>query len=160
MSTKCDCGGTLKKTKLTGFDLAPYLGLKARADGVPGLRCDHCDWETLPGETINAALHAVAALLLGQEERLEIDRARYLRKYLGLTQAELGKRMSVTRKTVNQWESTGDISPQHDLILRALVYAQLAEASRPAAGVLDHVRTAPPKARPKPLVVEHLGRAA
>ncbi len=94
------------------------------------------------------------------EQEGEVDRARYLRKYLTLTQAELAKRMSVTWKTVNHWETTGDISPQNDLILRVLVYAQLTETRRPKAGVLDHVRTAPPKARPRPLVVENLSKTA
>jgi DNA-binding transcriptional regulator YiaG len=160
MTAKCDCGGMLKKAKLTDFDLTPYLGLKVRVEHIEGLHCDRCGWETLPGERINAALHAVAALLLAQPERLDADRARYLRKYLGLTQAELGARMSVTRKTVNQWETANEISPQHDLILRALVYAHLTEASRPSPGVLDHVRTAPPKVRPRPLVVRTIGKAA
>jgi DNA-binding XRE family transcriptional regulator len=160
MSIKCDCGGTMKKAKLTDFDLEPYLGLKVKATSVQGLRCDKCGWETLGGEEINSALHRVAGILLRQEERLETDRARYLRKYLGATQEGLAKRMSVTRKTVNQWETTGDISPQNDLVLRALVYAQLTAAMRPEAAVLDHVRTSPPKSRPRPLVVEHLGKAA
>ena len=160
MSTKCDCGGRMKKATLKDFDLEPYLGLKVQATIVRGVRCDACGWETIAGEEINSALHRVAGMLLRQEERLETDRARYLRKYLGATQDELGKRMGVARKTVNQWETTGDISPQNDLVLRALVYAQLTTAMRPEAAVLNHVRTSPPKARPRTLVVEHLGKAA
>src|SRR5262245_53320958 len=34
MTIRCDCSGTLRRAKLTGFDLQPYLGLKARANGV------------------------------------------------------------------------------------------------------------------------------
>ena len=160
MQVKCDCGGVLKPAKLTNFDLQEYLGIKAVADEVRGLRCNRCGWETLPGTTINFAMHAVASLLLNLEERLPPGLARYLRKYLSITQKELAKRMGVTRKTVNQWETSISISPQHDLILRTLVYAKLSDFVKPKPHALDHVRTAPPKARPPRLVVEKIDRAA
>jgi DNA-binding transcriptional regulator YiaG len=157
---KCDCGGTLKVAKLAAFDLTEDLGIKVTAKDVQGLRCNLCGWETLPGKTLNAAMHALAAMMLQVEERLPADLARYLRKHLDLTQQELARRMGITRKTVNQWEASGPISPQHDLILRTLVYAHLAEAVRPMAGALDHVRTALPKARQPRLVVAKLDRTA
>ena len=157
---KCDCGGTVKPAKLAEFDLTEDLGIKVTAPDVHGLRCSRCGWETLPGRTMNAAMHAVAAMMLEIEERLPGDFARYLRKYLDLTQQELARRMGITRKTVNQWETARPISPQHDLILRTLVYAQLVDAARPTPNALDHVRTAPPKARPPRLVVAKIDRAA
>ena len=157
---QCDCGGTVKPAKLTAFDLTEDLGIKVTARDVRGLRCSKCGWETLPGTTMNAAMHAVAAMILEVEERLPGDFARYLRKVLGLTQRELARRMGIARKTVNQWETAGPISPQHDLILRTLAYARLADAARPTPSALDHVRTAPPKARPPRLVVTKIDRAA
>lgn len=160
MDIKCDCGGTLKPARLTSFDLTEYLGIKVTAGEARGLRCNRCGWETLSGETIELAQHTVAAMILNLDERLRGELTHYLRKYLGLTQQELATRMGVTRKTVNQWESDGPISPQHDLILRTLVYAQLSDVVRPRASTLDHVRTAPPRARAHRLTVHSLGRAA
>ena len=160
MDIKCDCGGSLKPAKLPSFDLTEDLGVKATAYEVRGLRCNHCGWATLPGRTLDLAMHAVAATMLGFEERLPHEFARYLRKYLGLTQRELAVRMGVTRKTVNQWETGGDISPQNDLILRTLIYAQLSDVARPGASAIDHVRTAPPKTRTPRLVVKKIDRAA
>lgn len=160
MDIRCDCGGTLKPAKLASFDLTEYLGIKAVAHDVRGLRCNRCGWTTLPGKTIDLAMHVAAVAILEMDERIPADLARYLRKYLGLTQQELAKRMGITRKTVNQWETGAPISPQHDLILRALVYgARLPDFLRPRAATLDHVRTAPPRAR-HPLIVERLDRAA
>jgi transcriptional regulator with XRE-family HTH domain len=81
--------------------------------------------------------------LIESDDRLRPDSARYLRKYLGLTQLELSKRVGVSRKTVNQWESSALISPQHDFILRTLVYAELA-----GVRYLSRVRTALPTPTP------------
>ena len=97
---KCDCDGTMRPAKLATFDLTEDLGIRVTAEDVHGLRCNRCGWETLPGKTMNAAMNAVAAMMLEVEERLSADFARYLRKHLGLTQQELARRMGITRKTV------------------------------------------------------------
>ena len=156
---KCDCGGTLKPRMLVHFDLTTYLGIAVIADEVKGLRCNRCGWETIQGKTVNSAMHAAAAHIVRSEERLPDTFARYLRKYLALTQQDLAKRMGITRKTVNQWETGGAISPQHDLILRTLAYARLAVIDRPQVAVLDHIRTARPRLRKK-LVLDRFNRAA
>ena len=160
MRTRCDCGGTLMAAVLSDFDLTDYLGVRAAADRVRGLRCNRCGWETITGEMIELAVVAVAASALEMEERLPSDLGRFLRKYLGYTQLELAKRMGITRKTVNQWETGDSISPQHDLILRALVFAHLIETARPKASAIDHVRMALPKKRSPRIVVDRLDRAA
>jgi DNA-binding XRE family transcriptional regulator len=159
MDLKCDCGGTLKSSTLTNYDLTEDLGIKAIVGEVRGLRCNRCGWETLPGKTIDHAVHVVAAQIVRLDQRLSHDLARFLRKYLGLTQEGLAKRMGITRKTVNQWETDGQISPQHDLLLRAFVAANGRATWEAGAQALDHVRTALPKAKHR-LVVARLDRAA
>ncbi len=106
-----------------------------------------------------AAQRAVAAMMLEIPERLPKDCCRFLRIYLECTQKELAERMGVTRKTVNEWETKGRISPQNDLILRAMVFGKLTEALRPS-GAIDHVRTAAPRAKLLPLVVKRIDEAA
>lgn len=149
----CDCGGTLRQAKLKDVDLRPYFGVHAIAREAEGFRCDTCGWEVLAAPTITALRHQLAALLLQSPARLPPKHSSFLRLYLDLNQQELAKRMGITRKTVSQWESKGGISPQHDLLLRLLVYTQLEASSRPPLAVLDHVRTGAAKAKGPPLVV-------
>ena len=142
MKIKCDCSGALKRAwPITNFDLSTYFGFSVQAERVKGWRCGRCGWETIPGALVDELRHVVAAALLAQTSLLAADRARFLRKYLRYTQAESASKMGVTRKTVNQWENRGTISPQHDLTLRALVFAQMPEAHRPSPEVLGSVRT-------------------
>jgi DNA-binding transcriptional regulator YiaG len=154
MKIKCDCGGTLEEATLRDVDLEPYLGLHARSETAPGLRCNRCGWETLPGLAVDAATHTAAMMLLATPGRLPAAHARFLRKFVGATQAELASRMGVTRKTVNEWENGRQpISPTNDLVLRALVFASSPIKLRQAAAELDHVRTAKPSAKPRAVVV-------
>src|SRR5579884_3032852 len=123
----CDCGGTLKPVRLRHFDMSFYLGLPVTVDEIEGLRCARCGTETLEGPTIEAARRQVAALLLQGRQRLSGLECRFVRLFLDLTQKELAGRMGISRKTVAEWETQRRISPQHDLILRTLLYAHLAE---------------------------------
>jgi DNA-binding transcriptional regulator YiaG len=154
---RCDCGGTLRPARLKNVDLKIYFGVQAVALQADGLVCDQCGWSVLPAPTITALEHQLAARVLEMPERLPPVLLCFLRVYLNLTQKELAGRMGITRKTVNQWETRGAISPQHDLILRMLAYTKLEQAYRPQLAVLDHVRMAPAKTR-RPSIV--LDRAA
>jgi DNA-binding transcriptional regulator YiaG len=158
MTSKCECGGALRPALLKDFDATEDLGLPIVVKQVRGLRCGTCEWETIDGKAFKEIATQAAALLLGLPQRLSREQTIYLRKYLDLTQRELAARMGITRKTVSEWEmKRGRISPQNDLILRTLVFAQIsaseprAEALRELAQAINHVRTAAPKARPQPL---------
>lgn len=124
----CECGGTLKPTTVREFDLTRLMGVSAVLTKGQGLKCDRCHGETLEGTTINGALAALAADVVKQSDRLNAEHARFLRKYLLLTQQELAERMALVRETVADWErGASPISPQHDLMLRAITVARLVE---------------------------------
>lgn len=158
---KCTCGGELKKAKLANFDFTAYSGLPARLVDAPGLRCTKCSGETLDGQTIEDALMALTGAVLELQHRLDAEHARFLRKRLGMTQKELAARMGVRRETVAEWETSKDISPEHDYILRAIAYQHLVK-ERPALAAwddwrepLEAVRKGPrPARRPAPFVID------
>ena len=116
-----------------------------------------------PSQGLPAATHEQGG---ARGDHLSGERARYLRKQLGLTQQELAERADIDRVTVAKWE-TGDksISPQHDFLLRGFALAELMRAkSAPrefvsgiVAEVLDRVRTASAPESDEPL---HIGHAA
>jgi DNA-binding XRE family transcriptional regulator len=151
----------LRPAQLQDFDLQSYFGLPAVAKKLQGLRCDKCGWETIDAATLYAVGDALAGLLLESPERMAPQVLRFMRMRLDLTQQELAKKMGLSRKTINEWETKGRISPQNDLLLRTLVYTHLAESFRPRLGVLDHVRmAAPKKLAPVIVSVPRIDRAA
>ena len=150
----CDCGGTMRPALLKSIDLTQDLGLPVTVHRIQGERCDKCGWQTLPGPAFEVVRRAVAVQLVQQTERLGPAQARFLRTFLGLIQQELAKRMGITRKTIVEWEGKGRISPQNDLLLRTLVFAHLDADKRPPGEAIDHVRTAAPKVRPAPIILQ------
>lgn len=163
MTVKCECGGTLKAVKLESFDFTAIAGLPVKLVNVPGLRCTKCGGATLEGEVINSLIHALALLIARQPERLASDRARFLRKYLRVTQLALAERMGIARETVADWErGENAISAQHDLMLRAIVVAELmgapgrAPKRREVVEAISAVRVADPPTggAPSPVVID------
>ena len=156
---KCDCGGTLSPETLESFDFTPMAGIASEVRNVPGLRCDGCGFETLPGNVITVNLDMLALSVVQIEPRLTKELAVFLRKRLRLTQKALAERMDTTRETVAKWEcGMSEISPTHDAVLRFLVLSRLVGPARAdeiarALAKLDHVRTEPPKP-PPPFVIE------
>jgi transcriptional regulator with XRE-family HTH domain len=111
----------------------------------------------------------MAAMVLELPFLLSGALARYLRRFLGLTQAELATKLNVNRVTVAKWESgEADISPHHDMALRALVVAAMSghpdqERFVPAArraAILGHVRTQPPTELSPLVISDYLDRAS
>lgn len=122
MPLKCECGGTLRRAKLTSFDFSPFAGLPVELRGAPGLRCDKCKGETLDGAIVNGVLAILTQEVVMLARGLAPQEAKYLRKQLGLSQRELAERMQLARETVAAWEcGQKPLSPQSDYILRGLV---------------------------------------
>ncbi len=151
---KCECGGTLRETILPSYDFSAYAGLPVVLEDVPGLRCDACGGETLPGGVIDFTLDHLAAEIVRSPERLDGPRARYLRKHLGLSQKALAERMGIYRETVAKWEcGESEISPQHDYILRGLSVVRLRRFAD-LWSEIDAVRTTPPRKHPSQVRLE------
>lgn len=168
MGATCDCGGTLRKVELKEFDFSGFAGLRVILRGIRGLRCSKCKRSTLAGETVNHLLDALPAFVLKFPQLLSPELARFLRKRMRLSQQELADAMGIHRVTVTEWES-GDktISPQHDLMLRAVAAARLGTKLRPRvlAGLLPealgHAREKRATTHaPEPLVIDDFLKTA
>jgi DNA-binding transcriptional regulator YiaG len=133
-----ECEGTLKPAKLSNFDFTQWAGLSSSLEAVPGLRCDTCGGETIPGIVINQLLITLALAVIQLPHRLPPAEARYLRRCLQVTQQELADRMGVERETVAQWEcARKEISSQHDLILRTFLLNKFYGEHRISTALLE-----------------------
>jgi transcriptional regulator with XRE-family HTH domain len=159
---RCPCGGAFRTATLHNFDLEPLLGVPIVLPSVfRGLRCSRDEkHETLPGELLEAMRFIVALEMARLPNLLGPEPARYLRRFLGLTQEELARRLGVERATVGRWVCAAiELSAASDYMLRGLVLAHLDELTkkRPWARklripkgtvipeILGGVRTAPPR---------------
>ena len=164
MDIKCECGGTMKPVVLENFDFTEMAGIPSSLVGVPGLRCSTCQRETIQGEVINFALRELALALGRMPQLLPANGARYLRRYMRLSQQELAERMGVNRVTVAKWEGGPDpISAQHDYMLRGLLVSHAMLDQKPkraecvelakAIGAVRRDMSVPP-----PFVIDHFLR--
>lgn len=147
----CECGGRLQPTALESFDFSKVVSLPVTFSDLPGYRCDRCGQTTIEGSLINALTKHVLVMIAKLPRRLTADEARFLRRGLGVTQQELATRMGVVRVTVGKWETTEEISAQHDMIIRMVVLAPMvaigaipSEHMTQLANLFQSVRTAPP----------------
>jgi DNA-binding XRE family transcriptional regulator len=155
---RCECGGDLQATKLASYDFTAIAGLPSELRNVRGLRCPACGATVLEGRLINTALNILTCKLVRQPARLTQDHARFVRRWLGLSQQALADKMGIDRVTVARWESSGEISLQNDLVLRGMALANFVQRGRrvdPAALVdaMSSVHRTVAPAAPAPLVV-------
>jgi putative zinc finger/helix-turn-helix YgiT family protein len=161
---ECGTSHAMQVVVLSGYDASALVGLPVIVDKMRTLRCSHCGAERIEGRDVASLLHQVMDAVIRAPSLLSGERARFLRKQLGLTQQELAERADIDRVTVAKWE-TGDkpISPQHDFLLRGFAVAELmrAKGAPPdfvasiVAEVLGRVRTASAPAPDEPLHIAH-----
>jgi transcriptional regulator with XRE-family HTH domain len=150
---------------LREVDLSPVLGLPVVVPRFSGFRCGRDrSHVVLDGTLVEQARFVAAFTALEMGYLVHADLARYLRRYMGLTQADLATKMGVERITVARWESDEHvISPQNDYVLRGIAREHLkAQLSKPWARALEprfralpdvfleRVRTDPPPSEISP----------
>lgn len=143
---KCSCGrGVMKPATLDEFDFEVYAGIPSVVRHVPGFRCTACGEATLDGKVANRILDQLVADMIVLPHRLDARSAVFLRKWMALSQKELGERMGIARETVARWETGADqISAVLDYLLRGLATNYLigrgiASAARGLAGRLKRL---------------------
>ena len=104
-------------------DVSKLLGLKTVLAQGPVLTCNHCKNFTIASGTLDAVSEVLAKWLVESADRLTKDEARFLRKFMLLTQKELAARLSVARLTVVRWEEAKQLDYLKSYALRALVSA-------------------------------------
>ena len=116
---RCSCGGSLVTKRVEHSDISSLIGLRTVAVSGDLPTCVECGAVALPGQVIEGLSAMLAAAFV--KDRLPLDglSARFLRKYLGLTQEELAGRLDTSRNAVAQWEA--DESPLSGLAAFALL---------------------------------------
>lgn len=153
--SRCSAG-FLEAAIVPQADVSNLVGLSpVEVRNAPVLRCTHCRALSWEGPALEAIEHELARQLVADSSHLNPGEVRYLRKYLGLTQADLATRLGVDRTTVARWE-TADRPLRHGeaLGLRALVALHLI-SKRPSLATALQARftTPPPAERTAPYVV-------
>ncbi len=153
---KSKCGQKMKEVMLDEYDFSDLAGLPVVVRGIRMLRCPKCGEELMLGTEADRAMERIALAVVAREERLGPKETRFLRGHLGLTQGELADKMGLHKITVAGWESKKPISPQHDLMLRAMAIAKLTGATSPELHALEQVHKAQPRTSSRRLVVERM----
>jgi hypothetical protein len=110
---------------LKRHELAPLFGMRSvTVRNFPALVCSHCKAVFPVGEV----LEHVATVLMFEVLRygaLGPYEARFLRKQIGVTQAELAHKLGRSRPTVARWEDEdgGGVSGTDSFALRSLAAA-------------------------------------
>jgi putative zinc finger/helix-turn-helix YgiT family protein len=84
--------------------------------------CPNCGGRVRSYPRYAELFRVLARAVIEHTARLDGARVRFLREYLGLTQAELGERLDVHPETVSRWENdTQDVGVTADRLLRMRV---------------------------------------
>lgn len=119
---------SLRHQTLSRYEVSALLGIECEVwvSEIPALICPKCKAVSLEGHVLETLEANIARFLISQLH-LSSNEVKFLRKFLGLTQAELAERIGVSRPTVARWESSDTISPVDLYALRSCVGWSLVE---------------------------------
>ncbi len=125
---KCrSCGCDAVSEVIENYLWDADLGVTLR--GVPVRRCADCGAAGVVVKGLEKLTEAIAAVIVGGRTRLTPSEVTFLREYLGVSGAELARRIGVTANSVSRWETgTVQINKTADQLLRMM-------ASPPGASV-------------------------
>jgi DNA-binding transcriptional regulator YiaG len=106
---RCEtCGRPLVRGRLTDYDVSDLVGFqRVIVDGADALVCaDGHETKIIAGDVIDLVAATVAGAIIQHIPRTGAE-VRFLRKFLDLTQQDLGESLGVDRNTVSRWESWG-----------------------------------------------------
>src|SRR4051812_8896830 len=104
---QCSCGGNLTVKAVKKYDVSRMVGLERVFVNWALPVCDKCGQASVPGERLEALMRDIARLLSLGSSVLRPHELRFLRKFLELTQDELGAKLKAHRVTVTKWETDG-----------------------------------------------------
>jgi len=106
---KClECGGKMRKTKTNHRYIESGLDNIVLIDAT-AYKCQDCDEDEIEIPRADKLHLFIAFLLSLKPTSLTGAEARFLRKHLGYTAAELASAMGITRLTVTRWENAKGI---------------------------------------------------
>jgi transcriptional regulator with XRE-family HTH domain len=116
----CECGE--QATVITGDYLFVESGLpNVTLHGVELLRCDKCGSLTPVLSKINKLMQVIAEALVLKPSQLTGKEIRFLRKYIGFTGEQFGKKLGLTKEHVSRIENEKHtVGAQTDRLIRYL----------------------------------------
>jgi putative zinc finger/helix-turn-helix YgiT family protein len=137
------------------YDMTPFFGLDARLVRAKALVCNRCGSATLEGAVVEAAERSLASLILRRTGPLSPKEVRFLRDFMGLSQADLGERLGVHRVSVSRWEAdSAPVGALESFALRTMVAWHLGDAE--LARVIAHSPRLAPTSPLEPYRLETL----
>lgn len=110
-------------------DMSPFFGIDARLVRTKALICNQCSAATLEGTVLEAAERSLVKLILRGTGPLSPKEVRFLRDFMGLSQAELGERLGVHRVSLARWETDSvPVGPLESFALRTMVAWHMSDA--------------------------------
>jgi Helix-turn-helix len=145
--SECETG--VLKPKTLEHDVGALLGMnEVRVTNLPALVCRNCGAVSVSGELLDRIALALATVILLQPAPDGIE-ARYLRKLLGDTQAELADKLGVDRATVNRWENAPEpVTGANAYALRSHAFLRLRDRSPDLAAMMGQSLTEKPGPAP------------
>lgn len=131
-----ECGKPTKTELVPVYDASAFLGLPVMVKEMPVAVCP--DGHRLIAGVVLEQIELNLALVVVTQTSLSGEEVRFLRKFLGQTQAGLAALLEVDKQTVGRWERD-EVSMPSTVALRSLVIFR-AEANRPG-----HLLLAPAK---------------
>jgi DNA-binding transcriptional regulator YiaG len=122
-----ECGKPTKVELVPAYNASAFFQLRVTVMGMPVAACPN-GHQIIDGSVLDR-LEVSLALLVVTQKSLSGKEVRFLRKFLGQTQAGLAELLEVDKQTVGRWER-GEVSMPATVALRSLVTLQ-AEADRP-----------------------------
>ena len=139
----CECGD-----QVTAFR-GDYLFLESGLDnvtlrGVKLLKCNKCGNVTPVLSKINELMRVIASAVVLQPSSLTGKQIRYLRKYIGLTGEQFGKKLGLTKEHISRLETEKhSVGEQTDRLIRYLAISTDPALQRMIAQLferLDHIK--------------------
>ena len=115
---RCGCGE--QTTVIRGDYLFVESGLSnVTLHGVELLKCDECGSLTPVLSEINKLMQVIAEALVLKPSQLTGKEVRYLRKYIGFTGEQFGKKLGLTKEHVSRMENEKyPVGTQTDRLIR------------------------------------------
>lgn len=120
MSNKCiSCGSQMKeRLERVKYDEG---GLDVTLVDMPVLTCPKCGEREVGIPAVEGLHKLLSTMIATKAARLTPAEIRFLRKYLGLSSVDLGRKISVHKTTISRWENGHEpMGEQSEKLLRVM----------------------------------------
>lgn len=138
---RCGCGE--QATVSCGDYLFVESGLtNVTLHGVKLLKCDQCGSSTPVLSKINNLMQVIAAALVLKPSQLTGKEIRFVRKYIGLTGEQFGKKMGLTKHHISRIETEKyPVGAQTDRLIRFLAISASSKLKNELERLFERLET-------------------